>query len=158
MIKANVNKQCHGISLIETLIALVLSSVVSIMVMQSFSQSKFLYLDGESRARAQENGRYAMQLLTKAIRSADYWGCIPSLEADTEGNVSWPTYDVLNTVQGLTQLNGIIGQEGDHTATSSFPHQADTLRITSLVSNRTYPLQVSLSAGHSDDIIINLQH
>ena len=150
-------KQCQGIGLIETLIALALSSVVSILVVQSFSQSKFLYIDGESRARAQENGRYAMQLLTKAIRSADYWGCIPSLEADTEGNVSWPRYAVLNNVHGLPQLTGIIGQEGEHTATSSFPHQTDTLTISSLTSNRTYPLQVSFSAGHSDDIVINLQ-
>ena len=45
---------CHGISLIETLLALVLSSIISILVVQSFSQSKFLYLDGESRARARE--------------------------------------------------------------------------------------------------------
>ena len=149
---------CHGISLIETLLALVLSSIISILVVQSFSQSKFLYLDGESRARAQENGRYAMQLLTKAIRSADYWGCIPSLEADTEGKVSWPSHAVLNNVHGLAQLEGIKGREGDHTATPSFPHHPDTLTISSLVSNRTYPLQVSLSAGHSDDIIINLQH
>lgn len=151
------SKLCYGISLIETLIALVLSSIISILVVQSFAQSKFLYLDGESRARGYESGRYAMQLLTKAIRSADYWGCIPSLEADDESNVSWPTHEVQNNVAGIGELNGILGLEGDHTSTPMYPHQPDSLTITSLSSNRTYPLQESFSAGHTDDIIINLQ-
>ena len=87
-----------GVGMVELLVALVLSSLVSIVVIQLFVQNKFSYTAHESISRMQENGRYALQLLSQSLRSSDYWGCLP-------------LYDVNNAVLDIpllqpAQING----------------------------------------------------
>lgn len=147
---------CIGLGLIEILITLTLGGVIGIIVIQSYGQTKSLSLHDERIARMQENGRHSIQLLTKLIRSADYWGCIPSLEADTEGNVGWPVYAIQNQVQGLMIEHGIVGTEGEQQTIDAYPYQPDTLSIHGLTNTRTYPLYENIVAGESNAITISL--
>lgn len=139
--KTNINK-CAGFSMIEMLVAIVLSSIVAIAVVQVFGQNKNSNVAHEDITRLQENGRYAIQLLTRELRSADYWGCAETFD------------DVTNNVVGLafadatTDGVGVGGDEGNAVAgADGFPSQADTLQITGLRSAAAFPLASAHAPG-----------
>ncbi len=153
------HKRIKGFGLIELLIAIALSSVVAIVVVQLFIQSKQSYLTQESLTRAQENGRYAINLLTSAVKSADFWGCIPSFQEDTQnGQFSWPKDGVTNIVNGLPGgFIGVSGQEGAATTgLAGYPSEPDTLTISGVRQGRSYPLHQSKDPFDNGPITINL--
>ncbi len=65
-----------GLTMIEIMIAMVLGAFLLGGVLQIFSSSKQTYRVQESMSRLQENGRFAMDFITKDIRNADFWGCL----------------------------------------------------------------------------------
>jgi len=72
------NKQ-QGLSLIELMVAIVISSLLMAGTIQLFINNKQTYRVQEAVSRLQENGRFAMQFLTRDIRMADFWGCVGSV-------------------------------------------------------------------------------
>ncbi|NJD05254.1 MAG: hypothetical protein FIA97_02010 [Methylococcaceae bacterium] len=62
----------RGISMVEIMIALVLSLVLSAGVIQVYLSSKQSYRTQEGYSRLQENARYAMETMTRFIRLAGY--------------------------------------------------------------------------------------
>ena len=64
-----------GLTLIELMVALVLSMVLMTGMISVFVANKRTYQVQEGLARLQENGRFAIHLLTRDIRGAGYWGC-----------------------------------------------------------------------------------
>ncbi|PPT74715.1 pilus assembly protein PilW [Xanthomonas arboricola pv. populi] len=65
-----------GLSLIELMIALLISSILLIGVIQVFAASRTAYQLSQGIARNQENGRFAMDFLTRDIRMAGHAGCV----------------------------------------------------------------------------------
>lgn len=65
-----------GISLIEMMIALVIGLVLMLGVIQVFSASRTASMLAEGSARAQENGRFALEFLQRDIRMAGHFGCV----------------------------------------------------------------------------------
>jgi len=65
-----------GLSMLEIMIAMVLGAFLLGGVLQIFSSSKQTYRVQEGMSRLQENGRFAMDFITKDIRMADFWGCL----------------------------------------------------------------------------------
>ena len=146
-------KSNYGFSLIELLIAVALSSIVAIVVVSLFSQTKTSYISQENNTRLEENGRYAIQLLTKAVRSADFWGCIPSREADPD---NWPETGVISKVNGLPRIgadnlidaNGISGIENAAApGPGGYPTQPDTLVFSGIQRGRSFPLRNGYSVS-----------
>src|SRR5690606_38678649 len=66
----------RGLSLIELMIALVIGTVLMIGIIQVFSSSRAAYQLSEGVARAQENGRFALDYLQRDIRMAGHFGCV----------------------------------------------------------------------------------
>ncbi len=64
-----------GLTLIELLVALVISLVLMVGVIQLFISNKQSYQLTEEIARMQESARYAAHLIAKDIRMAGYTGC-----------------------------------------------------------------------------------
>jgi len=64
-----------GLTLIEVLVTLVISLILSAGVIQIFIGSKQTYRFQESLSRIQETGRFAFQTMARDIRGADYRGC-----------------------------------------------------------------------------------
>ncbi|NJD05835.1 MAG: hypothetical protein FIA97_04975 [Methylococcaceae bacterium] len=62
----------RGISMVEIMIALVLSLILSAGVIQVYLSSKQSYRTQEGYSRLQENARYAMETMTRFIRLAGY--------------------------------------------------------------------------------------
>ncbi|MCW9051524.1 MAG: PilW family protein [Motiliproteus sp.] len=102
-------KRQRGLSLVELMIALVVSSMLMLGVFQIFLGSSNTDRVARSYARIQENGRLAMDILTRNIRMAGYQGCIDPALIDM--NIiadDPPTIDLSN--------DGIMGYESDSTA------------------------------------------
>jgi len=64
-----------GLSLVELLVALALASLVLLAVVQLFTASHATYRINEAQTRVQETGRYASQVLARAMRMARSSGC-----------------------------------------------------------------------------------
>jgi len=65
---------CRGFSLVELMVALVITLILLAGIGQIFLSSKKSYTLQDSLARMQENGRYAMDTLSQDLRRAGYWG------------------------------------------------------------------------------------
>ena len=145
-------KNDAGIGMVELLVALALSAIVSIVVIQLFIQNKFSYVAHENKIRLQENGRYAIQLLTNAVRSADFWGCIPSYQSNPAPNIS----DVAINVTGLPVItSGIDGDEGGSGSVAGYPSLPDTLRISGIQGGRSFQLN-SATTTAEDNLVISV--
>ncbi len=66
----------NGLSLIELMVAMTLSLLVAAVMIVLFANSKETYYLNENMARLQENGRFAMHMIARDLRWADYRGCL----------------------------------------------------------------------------------
>lgn len=140
------NKKQAGVSIVEIMVSLVINSLVMIAVIQLFGQNKATYIQQDTLARMQENGRFALDFITRDLRYADFWGCVPE-PADVTNNVVGA-----NAAQFANGgLNGTNGN-GPVATDAGFATAADTLSIAraSSVSGQV----VSAMTNTSDPITI----
>jgi len=67
-------RQC-GLSLVEIMVALVISLFLIAGVIQLFLSSKQTYRSYDALSRLQENGRFALEAMSRDIRMASFTGC-----------------------------------------------------------------------------------
>lgn len=65
----------HGLTLVELMVAIVIGLILTAGVIQIFLGSNQSYRFQESMSRVQENGRYAVEVLARDLRSVAYRGC-----------------------------------------------------------------------------------
>lgn len=69
-------KRCHqGFSIVEVMVAITISVILLAGVVEIFASSKTTYRVQENLSRVQENGRFALDFLTRELRMAGYTGC-----------------------------------------------------------------------------------
>lgn len=71
----NIQTKYKGFSLVELMVAIVVGLILVAGVIELFVNNKQMYRVQDAKARMQENGRYAMQILADNILSAGYTGC-----------------------------------------------------------------------------------
>jgi type IV pilus assembly protein PilW len=73
-----------GVSIVEILVVLALSLVLTLGVSQIYLGSKQTYRLQEAQSRLQENGRYAMEVLANDLREIGHKGCrsLPSYSGE----------------------------------------------------------------------------
>lgn len=94
----------QGFSLVELMVAVVISLILTAGMSQIFLSSKKSFIIQDSLGRQQENGRYAIGTITADLRRAGYWGGNARIEAvtgslgsvadngscpDNPGNTTW---------------------------------------------------------------------
>lgn len=102
----------NGMSMIELMVAMVISLILLIGVGQIFIGTKRAYLMNEGLSRIQEDGRFAIDFLQRTVRMADYMGCVRGV---TPANY-------LNGADGTLAYDfdtGISGYEASGTAPNS---------------------------------------
>ena len=109
-------KRQFGISLIELLIALVISLFLLGGVVQVYLSNQSAYRFGEAVARIQENGRFSIEILTQDLRMAGFFGCALFDPEDPENIVNnldpnGPGYDP--SLYDFVLAGVIQGTEGD---------------------------------------------
>jgi type IV pilus assembly protein PilW len=73
------NLRQKGFSLIELMIALTIGMFLVLGVLYIYSSSRASYATNDAGARVQEDGRFALERLTREIRMAGYMGCASGL-------------------------------------------------------------------------------
>lgn len=125
--------QQRGLSLIEMMIAITIGMVLIAGIGQIFVSSNQTYRVQNELARLQENGRFAMDFLSRDIRMADYWGCAKGL-TNVVNNLNPAGTGYNATIHGFS--DGLSGTDGGGSASD---------RITMSMANPTaFPVQ---SAG-----------
>jgi type IV pilus assembly protein PilW len=71
----NAQHRQQGLTLVEIMVAVALSVILLTGVIQIFVGSKATYRLQDNIARLQENGRFALDFLTRDVRMAGYRGC-----------------------------------------------------------------------------------
>ncbi len=74
-----------GLTLIEILVALVISLFLLGGIIQVYMGNKTTYRFADASSRIQENGRFALEAMATDIRMAGSWGCY-ELKPDSNGN------------------------------------------------------------------------
>ena len=112
MIKSRLNTiaQQKGVTLIELMVAMVISMFVLLAVTTVYVTTKRTYRFQETIVELQENARYAMSTLASDIREAGYAGCNPTVRS------------LLKPVAGGTPYNPQAGVGGwEYTTTVTGP-------------------------------------
>lgn len=123
MIIMKTNKYVFGVTLVELMIALVISSILLIGVVTIYGSSKRTYMVGEEFAYLQENGRMAMKFIVEDVRMAGFMGCVvndSSVDANTFQcylNTADPTAS--NVCQNLA--TGVTGFDAAGTQANNVP-------------------------------------
>ncbi len=96
-----------GLSLVEIMIAMLLGLFLTGGILQIFSSSRLTYRVHEATSRMQETGRMALEVLSREIRGADFWGCNSDVKnltnnLDSGGGAGYVDYGA----------GGVVGTEG----------------------------------------------
>ncbi len=99
------NSQQKGLTLVELMISLLLSSFLMLGVLQLFLNAHTSDKANSSLARLQENGRIALDMLKQDFRRTGYQGCAtPSLPSRANSSRTFPQ-DAMG-IQGVDTLEG----------------------------------------------------
>lgn len=76
----------QGMTLIELMIAVIISITLLSGLIEVYLGSKQSYNLVEESSRLQENGRFALEIMTREIRGADFYGCLRDPDSNTLTN------------------------------------------------------------------------
>ncbi|MCW8127495.1 PilW family protein [Microbulbifer halophilus] len=121
----------RGLSLIELMIAILLSSMLLLGVLQIFDSNRDTIRMQTAFARVQESGRFATDLLTREIRMADYWGCAPD-PGSIKNHLDTSDTDYDASYLGNLGNNGVLGTDnasGETVGTKAVAEGSDILYL-----------------------------
>ena len=107
-----------GLTLIELMIAMAISVTLLGGLIEVYLGSKQSYNLAEESSRLQENGRFSIDIMTREIRGADFWGCLRSPQLYDAGTGEGNIFNSLNTGSAAYDANihalgdGIAGTDG----------------------------------------------
>ena len=104
-----------GLTLIELMVAMVLSLLLMAGVLTIFTGSKTSYQLQTGLAAVQENGRYALHLLVRDIRGAGFGGCagIEAMTVNVVANNMPDSMTLFTAKDVLHGKNDVAAGEGD---------------------------------------------
>jgi len=100
----------QGLTLVEVMIVITISTILMSGVLQILVSNNQHYRTQEAASRLQENGRFAAHLITQEIRMADFWGCAGSTTNVTD-HLNLP---LVGTSNPATPLEGGITGTNDN--------------------------------------------
>jgi len=105
-----------GFTLVELLVGMVIGLFLMAVLVQLFISNKQAYRLQENLARAQENGRFALEFISRDLRQADFWGCaqpgaVQNL-LDTDGDATDNGWDETGSGFDLMEAGNLLGIKG----------------------------------------------
>ncbi len=99
-----------GITLVELLVAVAVGMLLIAGVIQIFVGNSQTYRFNESLSRIQENGRFAIEEITRDVRMAGYYGCARRTTTVNNTLVGMPpSFDPMVGIQGWEANNTAVG-------------------------------------------------
>jgi type IV pilus assembly protein PilW len=65
----------QGLTLVELMVSVTLGLLITLAIGYLYTGSRQTYRMNDNVARMQENGRHAMEMISRDLRMAGYWGC-----------------------------------------------------------------------------------
>lgn len=149
----------RGLSLVELMVALAISTLILIGLVQVFISSRLIYNTDEGVARLQENGRFAMEFLARDIRMAGNIGCLGNIPGDADAllskTINYIDSTTISEVFDLTR-GGIEGFEYDGTAPTNTYSLTNLYPATTVTTNISPALVTNLATGtvRGSDILV----
>jgi len=106
-------RRMAGFSLIELMVATTIGLILTLLIGQIFINSKQMFTTTDNLSRVQENARYALAILTRAVRVASYKSD-PRLPRNDVVEVGPPAN---TTIGAFRAMNTLIGTDGGTTGT-----------------------------------------
>ena len=149
-----------GLSLVEFMVASLIGLILTLGLVQIFVSNRQTFDTTMASAYVQETGRIATQMLSQAIRNADYWGCVDLSNVYNNLNVA-VTDDILGFAEGVG------GADDNADSSDKVVDGTDTLvlrgtggglgiQIDSPMPNSSAVLDVNMNAGLAQGDIILL--
>lgn len=98
----NTLKRQAGLSLIELMVTILLSSLLLLGVLQLYINTNATDRTSNELARVQESGRVAMEIIAREARRTGYQGCVGSSVETTVGSITYPREALAGTATSLT--------------------------------------------------------
>ncbi|CAD5109033.1 PilW family protein [Zestomonas carbonaria] len=95
-------KRQKGLSLIELMIAILISSLLLLGVIQLFSNTTASDRTNTAMARVQESGRIALEIIGADARRAGYQGCSSAANKTTIGSLTFPDAALATATGSIT--------------------------------------------------------
>ena len=96
-----------GLAMVELLVAMALGLFLTAGILQVFVSNKAVYRLGEAKARVQENGRFAAQMLASDLRGARSTGCRSVALDEAQGTLNVAACDLLDPPAGEAGCTGV---------------------------------------------------
>lgn len=102
----------RGMSLIEVMVALVLSLILTLGVIEIFVQSRSTYRFQEALSGVQENGRFVLEQMARNIRQPGDFGCVRGGDLEYNNNVEdgngnpWTEWNQGRELRGFEYVSG----------------------------------------------------
>ncbi len=123
-----------GFTLVELLVALVIGSGLSLAASTFLLYSKRAFVQDQEALRMQENGRYALRLLSRELRMAGFAGVAAGQRQPVPSLTGSPCFDVLlDMTAGLVHLDDVDRLGHPTTGGDALPD--DCLPATGLVAS-----------------------
>lgn len=98
----NAIKTQTGFSLIELMVAILLSSLLLLGVLELFNNTSATDRRSSELARVQESGRVALELIARETRRVGYQGCVGASITTAAGGITYPAEALDGTDTSLT--------------------------------------------------------
>lgn len=150
----------NGLSIIEVMVALALSLVITVGLTQIFTSSSQSFRVAEASARTQEVGRLALSVIGREIRNTSYWGCLgESGLSDGRLNsiLNETGFDVSALTRGLDGEDGIgpsIGPDGSDRLSLGGVNGNSAIEVTFQPSQQAANLQVNDNDSFNENDIL----
>jgi type IV pilus assembly protein PilW len=132
-----------GLSLIELMVAMVISLFLLAGVIQIFIGSKQSYRVNEGLSRLQENARYAFDRIAQDLNASGYMGCNDSRGVDVNGDLLLTNALSDTTTAAYDFTSPLDGAEG------TGPNGSDTINIRRAVTSSAVPLAAPMDSTTS---------
>ena len=96
----------RGLSIIELMVALLISSLLTLGLVQIFTSNSQTSRTNEASARVQESGRLSTDIMARLIRNAAYWGCVEHARIDVMLNDD-VGFDIASLLTGITLVPNV---------------------------------------------------
>lgn len=156
MIKRN---RQQGLSLIEVMVAITLGLILTAGLVQIFVSNQRSFTTAQANMRVQETGRMTVEFLNRAVRNADYWGCIPRDNVANKLDNTEAGYDedLFDFSQGFYayQDDGTLGLAGTDVMVLRGVGGAGQVQIEAPMPNSSAVLKVNTVEGIDlEDILL----
>lgn len=148
-----------GISLVEIMVALVISIFLLGGIIQVYLGNKTTFRFANAVSEVQENGRYSMDIMSKDLRHVGDWGCI-SFDPNNTSNINNtlpggnPLFDFLNNPAIAGTDNTGLNNSDTLTIRGSTSGQANIVPLFSTIAQQFLQTTAINSIAANDVVLI----